>query len=78
MELSSKFLKNLIGTILSDILRKKVGIDNGSVAINDFDIKDPGDGMLEINLNINAVVSKADLLSIVKKHVSDIFKGGKK
>lgn len=68
MELKSNWLKSLLSTILSKIIRKKTGVMSASAGINDFSLTTDGDNV-RIILSAEVVMQKAEAYNFIKEAV---------
>ena len=71
MEIKSKFLSKVLSKFLTGQVRKKLGLGDSDIWINQFEIKDenPNDGLLHVHIDADVDISKKDLEELVIKGV---------
>lgn len=64
LKLSTKFMKNIVTTLISKVLIKKFGYDI-DVILNEIELK-MEDGKVKIHADVDAQVDNSEFLKIIK------------
>ena len=65
MEITSDFIKLIIGSIISDILRKKLGVNKANLEISSLTVKDVNDEM-QMKAEITVSMYKGDIWKLIR------------
>ena len=65
MEITSDFIKLIIGSIISDILRKKLGVNKANLEIGNLTIKDVNDEM-QMKAEVTVTMYKGDIWKLIR------------
>lgn len=65
MEITSNFIKQIIGSIISDILKKKLGVNKANLDISGLTIKDVNDEM-QMKAEVTVSMSKSDIWKLIR------------
>lgn len=65
MEITSNFIKQIIGSIISDILKKKLGVNKANLDISNLAIKDVNDEIV-MKAEVTISMSKSDIWKLIR------------
>ena len=71
MNIKSKFLSKAVSKILTGVIRKKIGLDDADIWINELKILDENqnDSLLHVHIDADVDISKKEIENLILKGV---------
>ena len=71
MDIKSKFLSKALSKVLTGVIRKKIGLDDADIWINELKILDENqnDSLLHVHIDADVDISKKEIEKLILKEV---------
>lgn len=66
MEITSDFIRNILASILENLIKKKLGLSKGMLQIHDLSVKDLSDDAVQLKTEVTLNMSKTDIWKLVR------------